>query len=198
MRGPCRATVLSMDEIALRLARDLFDVPVIQNQYRSAFVEAMLDPYLAPCGWEYTGLNWRGWDFEHSPSGARLEVKQSAAWQSWSREGEATPGRGTFDIAARKGYFDKFGCFIADPGRSADVYVFAWNGTCAPNTNHRNPAQWEFYVVPTALLPEGQRKIGLSSIKAFPTTHPVTIEKLADAVSRFIDSSAGRAGKAAG
>lgn len=71
-----------MNEIALRLAARLFDQPLIQNQYRSAFVEAMIEPYLARSGWRYVGDNWAGWDFEHE-IGTRLELKQSAAWQTW-------------------------------------------------------------------------------------------------------------------
>ncbi|MGH7051804.1 MAG: hypothetical protein ACREFV_04205 [Acetobacteraceae bacterium] len=33
-----------MNEIAIRLAARLFDLPLIQNQYRSAFVKAMIEP----------------------------------------------------------------------------------------------------------------------------------------------------------
>jgi len=67
-----------MNEIALRLAEHLFDQPLIQNQYRSAFIEAMVEPHFARRGWRQVGDNWAGWDFEHK-FGARLELKQSAA-----------------------------------------------------------------------------------------------------------------------
>jgi hypothetical protein len=53
-----------MNEIAFRLAQRIFDQPIIQNQYRSAFVEAMIEPYLAGSGWRFLGDNWGGWDFE--------------------------------------------------------------------------------------------------------------------------------------
>lgn len=66
-----------MNEVALRLAARIFDQPLIANEYRSAFVEAMIEPFLGPFGWRYVGDGWSGWDFEHS-SGSRLEVKQSA------------------------------------------------------------------------------------------------------------------------
>jgi hypothetical protein len=56
--------------------------PLIGNQYRSAFIEAMIEPYLAPHGWTYKGDGWSGWDFERT-DGCRLEVKQSAARQTW-------------------------------------------------------------------------------------------------------------------
>ena len=92
-----------MNEIALRLASRLFDQPLIANQYRSAFIEAMIEPYLAPHGWRYVGDGWSGWDFEHQ-DGGRLELKQSAAEQTWSSPRHLRT-RGIFDIAARTGYF---------------------------------------------------------------------------------------------
>jgi hypothetical protein len=153
-----------MNEIALRLAAKLFDQPLIENSYRSAFVEEMIEPFLAPGGWRYTGHGWTGWDFEHL-DGARLEVKQSAAHQTWS-SGRILGGKGTFDIAARTGFFDNGGSrWTASAGRAANVYVFAWNGTFGAATDHRNPDQWEFYVVPSELLPEGQKTITLTGVR---------------------------------
>jgi hypothetical protein len=74
--------------------------------------------------------------------------------------------RGSFDIAPRTGYFYEGGSkYEPVPGRCAQTYVFAWNGFCGEETDHRDPAQWEFYVVPVALLPDGQRTISLSKIK---------------------------------
>jgi len=166
-----------MNEIALRLASRIFDQPLIGNQYRSAFIEAMIEPYLAPFGWSYTGDNWSGWDFERS-DGSRLEVKQSAAKQTWSAPRNLQT-RGAFDIAARTGYFDDTG-FNAISGRSAQTYVFAWNPVYGPDTDHRNPDQWEFYVVPATLLPVGQRTIVLSKIKKLAA--PVNLDQLSDAM----------------
>ena len=56
----------------------IFDQKLIGNQYRSAFIEAMVEPYLEARGWRYAGDGWSGWDFEHR-EGSRLEIKQSAA-----------------------------------------------------------------------------------------------------------------------
>src|SRR5580704_15137715 len=98
-----------MNEIALRLAMLLFDQQLIQNQYRSAFVEAMLLPYLAPGGWRYTGNDWSGIDFKHDRSGALLELKQGAAWQTWSSRRGKGPSPGNFDIAPRKRLYDEWG-----------------------------------------------------------------------------------------
>ena len=106
-----------------------------------------------------------GGDFQHD-DGSRLEVKQSAAHQTWS-ELRNIKTRGAFDIAARSGYFYESGSkYSATPGRCAQTYIFAWNPSYGDETDHRNPDQWEFYVVPAARLPDGQKTIALSKIKA--------------------------------
>jgi len=92
-----------MNEIAMRLASRIFDQKLIGNQYRSAFIEAMVEPYLEPRGWRYAGDGWSGWDFEHR-EGSRLEIKQSAAQQTWSGARQLVT-RGAFDIAPRTGYY---------------------------------------------------------------------------------------------
>jgi hypothetical protein len=155
-----------MNETALRLATKLFDCRLIQNQYRSAYIEAMIEPYLAPDGWRYVGDGWSGWDFERGVNVEdRLEVKQSAAQQTWS-EARNVATRGAFDIAARTGYYSEGGTKYANiPGRCAGIYVLAWNPVFGADTDHRDPNQWEFYVVSASMLPEGQRTISLSKIK---------------------------------
>jgi hypothetical protein len=172
-----------MNEIARRLAARLFDKPLIENQYRSAFIEAMIEPTLESLGWRYVGDGWSGWDFEREGGKRpqdRLEVKQSAAQQTWS-EGRDLRTKGAFDIAPRTGYFYEGGAKYAPVvGRCAGTYVFAWNPVYGSDTDHRNPDQWEFYVVPETKLPEGQRTIGLSKIKKLAV--PITLSKLGSAL----------------
>lgn len=55
--------------------------------------------------WTYVGADWGGWDFE-SADYHRLEIKQSAAKQSWAQAG---PSRGVFDIAPRSGRYEGAG-----------------------------------------------------------------------------------------
>jgi hypothetical protein len=167
-----------MNEVALRLAAKLFDQRLIQNQFRSAYIEAMIEPYLKPDGWRYVGDGWSGWDFERGEHPKdRLEVKQSAAQQTWS-DARNIQTRGVFDIAARTGYFSESGTkYAAIPGRCAGIYVFAWNPIFGTDTDHRDPNQWQFYVVSASALPEGQRTISLSKIKRL--ANPVKIAELA-------------------
>lgn len=165
-----------MNEIALRLAARLFDRPLIQNQYRSAFVEAMIEPYLAREGWRHVGDNWAGWDFEHE-RGTRLELKQSAAWQTWDPVKHAAastlPAKaalGIFDIASRTGWWDAAGLvWTREAGRPANVYVFAWHGLLGAAADHRNPYQWQFFILPSAILPP-QKTLRLSRLKTIAGT----------------------------
>jgi hypothetical protein len=175
-----------MNEIALRLAARLFDQRLIENPFRSAFVQAMIEPYLRLGGWRYAGDGWSGWDFERA-DGKRLEVKQSAAHQTWS-DPRRLRTRGSFDIAERTGASEKGGPEgTGGKGRPADVYVFAWNGAYGEATDHRDPAQWLFYVIPTAHLPAAHRTISLARVQAIAETEkpggPVAIEALMTRVS---------------
>ncbi len=145
-----------MNEIAVRLAARLFDREVIQNQYRSEFIEEMISPLLAQDGWSHNGGNWAGWDFEHA-DGTRLEVKQSAAEQTWAPSGRK-PSPRRFDVAARKGHYIG-AAWTATAGRLAGLYVFAWNGHRQPLVDHRDPAQWTFFVVPAIELPRDRKSV---------------------------------------
>ena len=173
-----------MNEIAERLAKRLFDTPIIQNQFRSTFVEAMLEPVLEKAGWKYTGDGWSGWDFERD-DGARLEVKQSAAIQTWSKARNIVT-KGAFDIAGRTGYFFEGGSkWEPTPGRPANVYVFAWNNT----EDHSRPENWMFFVVPTSCLPP-QKTISLVKVKTLSTNAgqngPVTLSELSARVTNVL------------
>lgn len=186
-----------INEIALRLAERVFNQRLIANEYRGAFVEAMIDPYLEPFGWRFVGDGWSGWDFEHAPSRSRLEVKRSAAQQSWPTD---KPTRGVFDIAPRKGYYEGGSKYEAVPGRCAQTYVFAWNGFfdpkddrqpdhVTPQTDHRDPSQWEVYVVPASRLPQEQRTLSLGKVREMRA--PVEIKKLGLAVNQVAFSPSG-------
>ena len=68
-----------------------YDTPVMNNVYRSDYVECLVMFTLGDDWWlTWTrGWDWAAWDCQHT-SGVRLEVKQAAARQSWDRE---TPAR---------------------------------------------------------------------------------------------------------
>ena len=124
-------------------AARVFRVPVMTNIYRAVYVEALLSVALRDRGWERMAP-WDSWDLQHGASGVRLEVKQSAAAQSWA----STPTRKrrpSFDIAPRTGYWDADADeFQEAPGCHADIHVFAWHGAPREQADHRDPAAGSF------------------------------------------------------
>lgn len=141
----------TVDEIRAKLCAAAFGEPLISNMYRGLVAEIIVGAALGP-EWRLCSGDWRGWDFEHA-GGCRLEVKQSAARQTWTGLRSAT--KPTFDIRARTGYFEGAD-WIADPRRFADIYAFAHHPIMDETADHRDASQWQFYVVPTKRLPIGK------------------------------------------
>lgn len=153
-----------MDEASIRLARRLFDRPLIQNSFRGVFVEELIAPYLVTGGWRHCGDDWGSWDFEHE-SGARLELKQSALVQSWEDKPGAPEKHPSFNIEEKSGYWTG-AAFTEQAGRPAHLYVFAWNGVADRLiADHRILEQWEFYVIDARVLPKEQQTIRLNVLK---------------------------------
>jgi hypothetical protein len=151
-------SVPSVDEIRAQLCAAAFGGPLISNIYRGLVAEIIVGAALGS-EWQFCSGVWRGWDFEH-PSGLRLEVKQSAARQTWTgTRRAATP---IFDIRARTGYFEGAD-WIADPRRFAHIYIFAYNPIMEESADHRDPRQWRFHVVAADRLPAG-KTITLSKV----------------------------------
>ena len=158
-------------EDILDMLKRRYDRPIMNNVCRGDYVECMIASALGG-DWRLTwmdGWDWAAWDCEHTPSGARLEIKQAAARQTWDK-GPTSPRRNpAFDIAPRSGYWIREGEWIDSPGRQADVYVFAWHGRDDPHVNHTDARQWRFLVVAERDLPQGQKSIGLRRLKEFAT-----------------------------
>src|SRR5690606_33166116 len=125
--------------------------------------------------WTWCSADYAGWDFERA-DGLRLEVKQSAAMQSWST---GKPSKAIFDVATRTGYWEAGTEWIAKAARPAHLYVFAHHGIYGDNAHHRGPSQRQFYLTPARDLP-GAKQIGLSSITSL--TSPVPVAALAEKV----------------
>lgn len=156
--------------------RTMFDTPVIQNNLRGLWVEAMICELLGS-DWKHTGADWAAWDIEHK-DGTKIEVKQSAAAQTWGPSNSAP----SFDIKAAAGHYPDGKTYVKnnEGKRYADIYVFAWHD----GTDQRNPDEWEFYVVETKDLPEGQRSIGLSGIQKI--TSPTSDKELRKIVEKVL------------
>ena len=76
-----------------------------------------------------------------------------AAELAWSRR---RPTRGHFSIAHKTGRYEDDGSWTEQRSRNADLLVFAWHPRTDPATDHREPDQWRFFVVPETALPPTQ------------------------------------------
>lgn len=134
-----------------QLASDAtFNRPLVTNIFRGIIAEAIVS--LALPDWRWVSADYSPYDFEH-PDGTKLEVKQSSLRQSWVT---AKPSVPSWDIAARTGSYGDDG-WLPKVGRNADIYVLALHGTTDDTTDHRDPDQWCFFVIPTAQLPSTKR-----------------------------------------
>jgi hypothetical protein len=152
----------TIDAIRDHVSRVTFGSPVVQNNLRALVVEAIIDYALSPT-WRWVSMDWAGWDFEHAESRVRLEVKQSAARQTWRPPPNPTLPR--FDIRERTGYWDG-ATWVDQAGRLAQIYVFAHHPVTDDTADHRDALQWRFYVVKASALPLAARSIGLSGLAA--------------------------------
>lgn len=146
-----------------------YDTLVMSNVYRADYVECLVVHALGTDWWLTweRGWDWAAWDIQHT-SGARLEVKQAAARQSWDREERAPYRSPRFDVAPRTGYWTEDGSrWVDSPGRPADIYVFAWHDERREGyANHSDPCQWLFFVVAEQRLPKNRKSIGLTGLRA--------------------------------
>ena len=172
--------------VVQRLVERVYDRRIISNVERGAYVECLIELALSELRppWSLTDT-WASWDLEQSDSGARIEIKQSAALQTWAApSAKSSP---TFDIAARSGYYtegDNEWIETKTPQRHADLYVMARHDEDDPRVaDQRLPDQWAFYVVPEHRLPE-QKSISLNPLRRL--AEPCGFDELAEAVARAV------------
>jgi hypothetical protein len=94
-------------------------------------------------------------------------------------------GPGIFDIAPRTGWYDEAGIvWTKEAGRPAHVYVFAWNGQFGAAVDHRDPDQWEFFIVATAAL-SPQKTLRLARLRTIAEGPFRGPERCADALEPY-------------
>jgi hypothetical protein len=152
---------VSAKTIAARAAEVCFGKPLITNINRGLIAELIVEAALPP-DWRWCAADYAGHDFEHV-DGTRLEVKQSAARQSWAAPASGV-SRSVFDIASRAGHWEG-AVWIEAAGRRAQIYVFAHHPVEDLSADHRDPEQWRFYVVRAVDLPDS-KTLALSRVRA--------------------------------
>ena len=150
----------SVQEQTLATVFARYDRRGMNNIHRADYVECLVATLLGPA-WTLpwtSGYNWAPWDLEHV-SGARIEVKQAAARQPWHRDESVQARPPRFDIAPRGGYWTLDSTWVEQPGRLADIYIFAWHPETRESfVDHREPEQWTFFVLRTETLPAAQHQ----------------------------------------
>lgn len=168
---------MSLPPVVDRLAHRFFGKPIIRNDLRGEIVEEIVAMALEP-EWEGCGGDWASCDLVRPADGKRIQVKQSAAKQTWHKA-DARPARPCFSIKEKTGRWEDGDRWVAERGRNAEIFIFAWHPVTDATADHREPNQWEFFVVPERPLPS-QTTISLSRVRQL--TEPVTFEALAEKV----------------
>lgn len=157
---PLNATLLTFWQW---LASDL-----ISNTTRGRLAE-----YLVACDLGTAAgvrVEWDAYDLI-TTSGLKVEVKSAAYLQSWH---QTRPSAITFDIRPTLGWDATTNTYSPERKRQADVYVFAVLAHRDKVTlDPLNVNQWEFYILPTAVLNTyvpTQQRISLSSLRKLGAT----------------------------
>lgn len=123
---------------------------------------------------------WDAYDLT-SPSGVKVEVKCSAYVQAWHQKDFSKP---VFSVRKARYWDGETGDITVEPGRAADVYVFALLAHRDQATiDPLDLAQWEFYVLPRRVLDD--RKRSQHSITLPPLEKlcdPLDFDSIEDAV----------------
>lgn len=164
------------EDIIRRFISRRLAVPIIRNDLRGEIVEEIVGLALEP-EWTHCGGDWGPADFTQESSGLNLQVKQSAARQSWDagERGRAPP---RFSIARKTGRWDG-ATWTAEISRNAEIFVFAWHPLTDDRCDHRDPYQWQFFVVAETDLP-ANASIGLGTL--FKTASLIGFADLATTV----------------
>ncbi len=109
---------------------------------------------------------WTLWDTTYRDK--RIEVKATAYYHLWNSNGKVSKQR-AFGITMANGSYDTAKSGNNEFCRQNDVYVFCLNtGDARESSNPLNLNNWEFYIVPTAVINEkcgNNKTISLGRIK---------------------------------
>jgi hypothetical protein len=153
----------STSPISATLARRLFEQPIIHNQFLKEFVKELVLHSLWNYQWRVDDGAAQDWDLEHL-DGCFLKVVCSSACQL----------RPTGFVGAQYPVF----CIGQRPGagsdvhQKADLYLFAWHPVPQlRRADHRDPQQWQFFLIPVRLLPEKKKTLGLRPVQKTAAHH---------------------------
>jgi len=149
--------LVTADSVKARFFRDAFGTHLLDNTVRGLWCEFMIAEALGPeCS--AVGLGWHPWDLQIGPDAAsmperiRIQIKNSAALQSWN-VASGTRTKCSYSLTWRRppayfsAYFPHTPC--EDAGFLCDVFVLCHHPVEDPErADHRDPTQWRFFLVP--------------------------------------------------
>src|SRR5262249_41047297 len=156
-------------------------------------LRGMLAEYIVACALRRNDgirLEWDDYDLE-TEHGIRVEVKSSAYLQSWLQRG---PSAICFNIAPTMGWDARTNTYGTERKRQADIYVFCLLSHQDKRTlDPLDLGQWQFYVLPAAILNEKlptQKSISLGALlKLKPAM--TDFENLRETIERQGETKAG-------
>ena len=154
---------------------------LVSNATRGVLAEYIVAKATGALASDSVRMEWDTYDLT-CPDGTKVEVKSASFIQSWSQKDYSSP---VFSIRKARFWDAETGETASEPGRAADVYVFAL-------LRHRDQEtldpldldQWRFYVVPTTILNDrkrSQHSITLPSLEK--VSEPVEFDELASAIA---------------
>ncbi len=181
------------EDILKELLCQFYDRKLINNVYRGHYAECMIRLALGESiygPWQLS-YDWAPWDLESGDGRIRIQVKQSAARQTWSDDSTfITSNRPVFGIEPKSNYYPSDGTAFIElrhPRRLADIYIFAWHPESDRRiADHRCVDQWRFLVAPEPDLPPGQKTIGLNPLRKYATE--VGYSQLAETIDHIVSS----------
>ena len=140
-----------------RLMRDTFGQKLIDNNFRGPWAEYMVAEALGDqC--IIVSEGWHAWDlqignsYNEFPERIRIQVKNTATLQTWHNATEKlSKCRWVLKMRPKAAYFDEYNPNVPceDYGYLCDVYILCHHPISDPQiADHRDPNQWDFYVVP--------------------------------------------------
>lgn len=183
--------MITLGNIQKRLVTEFFDKPVMENNLRGYWCEAMVAEQLGPtCA--ITSGSWAPWDLQigkdsdNFPDRIRIQVKNSARLQAWHGT-NSNPSVAQFNLTYRalpSYWIRDFPERPSDPeGFQCDVFALCFHDNHDILTaDQRDPKQWRVFLL-SANHADGDitESEYLSCKKAFKVSgRPVTLQRRPD------------------
>lgn len=149
--------VPSVSAIRRRVVDEFLAARLLDNNLRGYWCEAMVAEAIGPACKIVSG-GWHAWDLQIGPDAGvfprrlRIQVKNSTRLQSWN-VATGKPSETIFQLTWRRRpyYFarDFPGVPCEETGFMCDLFILCHHPVeIGSDADHRDPEQWEFYLLP--------------------------------------------------